>query len=175
MICPACGYVQIDAPRCKKCGAEVRRDQGYGKKGVEPHEAPSRPKAAAPRPGRPTMGTEAGRLGIVDTHQAGVVPPHTWIRVLNQLNRAAAVIAFFLILFSRGLWAALGYTSLLGVSFFLITALGQRINMARASDPWDELPLMAGRMPASMFWTLLSTTFGLIAANALLILAVFSL
>lgn len=174
MICPACGYVQIDAPRCKQCGAEVRRDQGYGKKGVEPHEAPTRPKAGAARPARPTMGTEAGRLGIVDTNPGGVFLPHTWIRVLNQLNRGAAVIAFFLILFLRGLWTALGYASLLGISFFLITALGQRINIARASDPLDEL-LMAGRMPASMFWTLIGTTFGLVAANALLILVVFFL
>ncbi len=175
MICPACGYVQIDAPQCKKCGAGFRRDQGQGKKGIEPHEAPSRPKAAAARPARPTMGTEAGRLGIVDTHQAGVVLPHTWIRVLNQLNRGAAVIAFFLILLSRGWWTALGYASLLGISFFLITALGQRINIARASDPLDELALMTGRMPASMFWTLIGTTFGLVAANTLLILVVFFL
>lgn len=93
---------------------------------------------------------------------------HGWIRALNQMNILAAVgiAAYLLIRGSLGL--AISYLVLFGLAWSAVATIGQRINMSRSNHPLDNFALAAGRMPASMLYTLLGTTTILIAVNVLL-------
>jgi len=95
---------------------------------------------------------------------------HYWIRIINIVNRLAALIAFFYILTKFGIGRASVFGILIIVAFFIVRTIGRRIDMARANNPRDLEDLDEGRMPISMLTNLIITTTVLVFLNVGLIL-----